>query len=77
MPNIKYLIAAKILEKGLSQLTPKGFKILVEIIVNVKHAKIKEIPIVFVDRQYGKSKLSIKEIILFLLLCIRLRKING
>ena len=67
----------EILEKGLSQLTPKGFKILVEIIVNVKHAKIKEIPIVFVDRQYGKSKLSIKEIILFLLLCIRLRKING
>ena len=67
----------EILEDILTKLTPKGFKILVEIIVNLKHAKIKEIPIIFVDRQYGKSKLSIKEIILFLLLCFKLRKING
>jgi len=67
----------EILEDTLTKLTPKGFKILVEIIVHLKHAKIKEIPIIFVDRQYGKSKLSFKEIIVFLLLCFRLRKING
>ncbi len=38
-----------------------------------KGFKIKEIPIVFVDRRYGKSKLSIKDIIEFFIKIIRLK----
>lgn len=39
-------------------LSPKGFKIGLEILVRTKCKKIIEVPIVFRDREYGESKLS-------------------
>ena len=44
------------------ELDPKGFKILLEIIIKGKHKNIQEIPITFVDRVEGRSKVSISEI---------------
>jgi len=40
-----------------------GYKILLEMIVKVKDASIKEIPYTFLDRQNGKSKLGTKTIL--------------
>ena len=47
-------------------LNPKGFKILLEIIIKGKYENIKEIPITFIDRVNGKSKAGIKEIFYYL-----------
>ena len=47
-------------------LNPKGFKILLEIIIKGKYKKIKEIPITFVNRIEGKSKAGKKEIFYYL-----------
>ena len=48
------------------KLNPKGFKILLEIIIKGKYKKIKEIPITFVNRVKGKSKAGTKEIIYYM-----------
>ncbi|MBM3206488.1 glycosyltransferase family 2 protein [Candidatus Pacearchaeota archaeon] len=48
------------------KINPKGFKILLEIIVKAKYSKIKEVPIIFTNRVHGKSKAGIKEIIYYL-----------
>lgn len=40
------------------QLSPKGFKIGLEILVRGNYTKVMEIPIKFRDREYGESKLS-------------------
>ena len=42
-------------------LNPLGFKIGLELIVKCRPGKIAEVPIVFRERLYGNSKLSIKE----------------
>lgn len=47
-------------------LNPKGFKILLEVVLKAKYKKISEIPIVFIDRQKGKSKAGFGEIIYYL-----------
>jgi dolichol-phosphate mannosyltransferase len=47
-------------------LNPKGFKILLEIIIKGKYKKIKEIPINFINRVEGKSKAGTKEIFYYL-----------
>ncbi|MEM2956412.1 MAG: polyprenol monophosphomannose synthase [Candidatus Pacearchaeota archaeon] len=48
------------------KLNPKGFKILLELIIKADYKKIREIPITFVNRKEGKSKAEIKEIFYFL-----------
>ncbi len=40
------------------ELSPKGFKIGLEILVKGKYKKATEVPIIFRDRKYGASKLS-------------------
>jgi len=47
-------------------LNPKGFKILLEIIIKGKYKNIKEIPITFINRMEGKSKAGTKEIFCYL-----------
>lgn len=48
------------------ELNPKGFKILLEIIIKANCKRIKEIPIIFINRTEGKSKAGIKEIVYYL-----------
>ena len=40
------------------ELSPKGFKIGLEILVKSKYKKVTEVPIIFKDRDYGESKMS-------------------
>lgn len=61
----------------LPMLSPKGFKLILEILAKSRNARVKEIPIMFVDRRIGKSKASIAEALLFLRLCIGLRRWKG
>ncbi|MGB3364591.1 MAG: hypothetical protein WBB48_07415 [Thermodesulfobacteriota bacterium] len=49
------------------ELSPKGFKIGLEILVRSKCKKVKEVPIVFRDREYGESKLSSHVIVDYLI----------
>ena len=49
-----------------ADLNPKGFKILLEIIIKGKYKNIKEIPITFINRVEGKSKAGTKEIFYYL-----------
>jgi len=49
------------------ELSPKGFKIGLEILVRSKCKKVKEVPIVFRDREYGESKLSSNVIVDYLI----------
>ncbi len=44
-------------------LSPKGFKIGLEILVKSRCKNVTEVPIVFKDREYGKSKLGLRVII--------------
>ena len=50
-----------------------GFKLLTEILALAPEARIKEIPITFVERTLGRSKYGIKEVLKFIHLCVRLR----
>jgi dolichol-phosphate mannosyltransferase len=49
-----------------ADINPIGFKILLEILVKGKYTKVKEVPIVFNDREGGKSKMGSKQIIEYL-----------
>lgn len=57
------------IETLLPSLTPKGFKLLLEILARARGATVKEVPITFVDRQYGRSKLTLAEVLTFFGLC--------
>ena len=48
------------------KLNSKGFKILLELIIKADYSKIKEIPIVFINRKKGKSKAGTSEIFYYL-----------
>ena len=52
----------------MEQTKTKGYSFQMEIIVRAKRMgfKIEEVPIVFVDRLYGKSKLGSNEIFIYL-----------
>lgn len=67
------LYKKEIFERLSSNLDPIGYKLLLEILVKSKELTVNEIPITFIDRQTGQSKLNIDEIINFIKLCWRLR----
>ena len=49
-----------------AELNPIGFKILLEILAKGNYTKAEEYPIIFADREGGKSKLGIKQIFEYL-----------
>lgn len=57
-----------------SQLTTSGYKLLMEVLAKSPQARVAEVPITFVNRARGKSKLKTGEITEFLRLCWRLRR---
>ena len=63
------------LEPILPQLNPKGFKLLLEILAKSQGTVVKEAPITFVDRRYGRSKLGWKECRDFWVSCWKLRRL--
>lgn len=70
------------IQSVLPMLNPRGFKLLLEIMARCGEAKVKELPITFVERRYGGSKASAMEALVFLRLCfelraLRRRRVNG
>lgn len=55
-------------------LSPKGFKLLAEILAKSRQATVLESPIVFVEREQGRSKFASSEVLAFLDLCFELRR---
>lgn len=53
-------------------LKPLGYKILLEILVKGNYQKVREVPFIFQDRYGGKSKLSLKVILKFILHVLKL-----
>ncbi|MBN2013954.1 MAG: polyprenol monophosphomannose synthase [Candidatus Altiarchaeota archaeon] len=53
-------------------LNPVGFKILLEILVRGRYSRVKEVPITFIDREGGKSKLNLGEHLSYVRHCLRL-----
>ncbi|MFH1503724.1 MAG: glycosyltransferase family 2 protein [Candidatus Diapherotrites archaeon] len=58
-----FMIKKECIEK--QRINPKGFKILLELILKANYKKIKEIPITFTNRTKGKSKAGTSEIFLY------------
>jgi len=58
------------------RLQPIGYKLLLEILVKSPGLTVNEIPITFINRKAGKSKLKIDEILKFIRLCLNLRNIR-
>ncbi len=56
------------------RLKPIGYKLLFEILVKSPGLTVSEIPITFINRRAGKTKLSLYEILNFIKLCLSLRK---
>lgn len=54
----------KVIENA--ELNPTGFKITLEILVKGNYSRVKEVPIIFRDRELGKSKLNKSQIFLYL-----------
>ncbi len=61
-----FFMLKKSVMDGVDNINPIGFKILLEILVKGNYSKVKEVPIVFNDREGGKSKLGSKQIIEYL-----------
>lgn len=55
-----FMLRKEVLEGA--DLSPIGFKILLEILAKGKYNKVEEYPIVFADREGGKSKLGAKQV---------------
>lgn len=56
------------------RLKPIGYKLLLEILVKSPGVTVNEIPITFINRKAGETKLSLDEILNFIKLCWNLRK---
>jgi dolichol-phosphate mannosyltransferase len=59
-----FMVKKEVLEGA--ELNPIGFKILLEILAKGKYAKTLEVPIIFNDREGGKSKLGRKQVFEYL-----------
>ena len=63
----------EVLEHLPSKMNPIGFKLLLEVLLMCPQARVKEVPITFVNRKEGKTKFGVWEVLVFLRLCISLR----
>ena len=78
-PMAGFYLLRKEVVQGVN-LSPRGYKILLEILVKGRYSKAVEIPITFKDRVYGQSKLNLKVYLEFMiqlgdLYCYKLTKI--
>jgi dolichol-phosphate mannosyltransferase len=56
------------------RLKPLGYKLLLEVLIKSPGSTNIEIPITFINRSSGRSKLKFDEILKFIQLCINLKK---
>jgi dolichol-phosphate mannosyltransferase len=71
-PMAGFFAFPRSLIKNIEMLNPLGFKIGLEVMVKCSPKNIRELPIIFQERLYGESKLSIKEQINYIAHLLRL-----
>ncbi len=64
----------EVVEPLLPSLGLEGFKLLLELLAKAPDARVTEVPITFVERSRGQSKLNLGETFKFIRLCWRLRR---
>jgi dolichol-phosphate mannosyltransferase len=64
----------EVLENLPTRFSGRGFKLLLEVLATQPGLRVSEIPITFVDRTRGASKLDVSELREFAMLCWRLRR---
>jgi dolichol-phosphate mannosyltransferase len=64
----------EVIEGVKDSLSPRGYKLLLEILVKMPQAKVKEVPAIFTDRVCGTSKLDFEKMKEFAKLCLELRR---
>lgn len=52
-----------------------GFKLLLELLARAPSARVTEVPITFVERRFGQSKLNLSETLTYIRLCWHLRRL--
>lgn len=62
----------EVLERQPTRYSASGFKLLLEVLATQPSLRVSEVPITFVDRERGASKLDLREVGGFLVLCFRL-----
>ncbi|HJW88716.1 MAG TPA: polyprenol monophosphomannose synthase, partial [Dehalococcoidia bacterium] len=55
------------------RLSPRGYKLLLEVLARDRKSRVQEVPITFVERAHGRSKLNTGEFTAFLRLLWELR----
>lgn len=60
-----FCVTAEAYRRAAPELKPRGFKILLELLMRNRSLRVVELPYVFVDRTQGKSKLSLSVILAF------------
>ncbi|MBI4287225.1 MAG: polyprenol monophosphomannose synthase [Chloroflexi bacterium] len=70
-----YVMYRRELMEGLrGKLSTRGYKLLLEVLARSPRARVKEVPIIFINRLRGQSKLNQGEVKEFLKLCWRFRR---
>lgn len=64
----------EVVEPLMPTLRLAGFKLLLELLAAAPHARVTEVPITFVERQRGRSKLGYGEALTYIRLCWHLRR---
>jgi len=72
-----FAVKREVFGRIVDKLKPRGYKILLEMLVRAKPLKIKEIPYTFKDREFGQSKFDSKIVKEYLKMVWELRKIKG
>ncbi len=67
-----FLVRRDIVMAHRSKLNPRGYKVLLEILVRCTPARVGEIPYVFKQRLHGKSKLGLKTIVDYVIHVLKL-----
>ena len=62
-----------VLEGLKGKLSPRGYKLLLEVLAKDRRSRVREVPITFVERACGRSKLDLGELLAFLRLLWELR----
>ncbi len=67
----------ELMAETMPHIDPRGFKFLLDVLARNRGAKVEEVPIIFVDRRQGTSKLGFQEIAAFFKQCWSLRRQRG
>jgi dolichol-phosphate mannosyltransferase len=70
-----FLVKRSVVLEKINEFSPRGFKLLLEILARIEDAKVADVPYVFEPRKAGRSKLGMKTILDYIIHIIKLSKL--